>query len=397
MWHTQVMADTDDLMPSMDSVAAVLRDRVADGRLPGAVAARVTGTGDTGDTGGTDVETVAVGEQDLESATPMAEDSLFFWDSLGKPVVAAAALTFVADGSISLETPVQRWLPELGTPRVLRDPRGALDDTVPCARQVTVGDLFTLRGGLGFIPDFEAPYSKTLFGDLQEGRPRSLSRGEYLAAAAGIPLAHQPGEGWTYNTGSTLLGLLLERVADRPLDDVVGDRLLTPLGMTDTTWWVDETRRPRFAARYVEGDSGVELADPPDGLYSTPPSFPDAAGALIGPVGDWVLFARMLLGGGRVGDTRILPENLVSEMMTDHLTGSQRAMSGFFLEDGEGWGYGGSVRTDGSYGWAGAAGTYARVNPRSGEAVVLMTQLALHGPQGSALLTEVEQAGDQNR
>lgn len=378
----------------LDAVAAVLRDRVQDGRLPGAVAAHCRGTA----TDATD--TVAVGVQDLDSGTPMAENSLFFWDSLSKPVTAAVALTLVADGTVALDAPLTRWLPELGTPDVLLDPSGPLDDPAnltACARPVTVEDLLTLRGGLGFTPDFDSPFCRRLFADLQEeSLGRSVSRADYLAAAAGLSLAHQPGEGWTYNSGSTILGLLCERAADLPLDEITRQRILSPLGMDDTTWWVTPDRLPRFTARYADGEEGLYLVDPPDGVYSARPSFPDAAGALVGPVGDWVTFARMLLGGGELDGTRVLPSELVTAMMTDHLTDDQRASAGFFLDGGvggagsEGWGYGGSVRGDGTYGWAGGAGTWARVNPRTGEAFVLFTQLALHGPQGGELFAEAE-------
>ncbi|WP_145941213.1 serine hydrolase domain-containing protein [Corynebacterium glyciniphilum] len=372
----------------INALAALLRERVTAGCLPGAVVAHLRADGDT--------DTVAVGVQDLESGTPMSEESLFFWDSLGKPVVAALGLTFIAEGTVDLDSPVARWLPELADPRVLRDPTGPVEDTVPADRPVTVEDLLTLRGGLGFIPDFEAPYSVRLVDDLQEGRHRALTRQEYLTAAAGLPLAHHPGDGWTYNTGSTLLGLLLERVADRPLEELMQERLLGPLGMVDMTWWVDTAdtdRRARFTARYAEqdGQDTPVLVDGVDGIHAEPPSFPDGAGALIGPVGDWVTFARMLLGGGASDGVRVLPEPLVAAMMTDQLSPAQREMSGFFLTDGEGWGYGGSVRPDGTYGWAGAAGTWARVNPRTDEAVVVFTQLALHGPDGGGLFDEIEQ------
>jgi CubicO group peptidase (beta-lactamase class C family) len=86
----------------------------------------------------------------------------------------------------------------------------------------------------------------------------------------------------------------------------------------------------------------------------------------------------------------VLPDQLVERLLTDHLTAAQRQQAGFFLETGEGWGYGGSVRPDGSYGWTGGAGTWARVHPDQGEVCVLMTQLALDGPQGSAVLDDFE-------
>lgn len=324
----------------------------------------------------------------------MTASSLFHWDSLTKPVTAAVALSLVADGSVSLDTPVSRWLPETGRCAVLRDPAGPLDDPanlVPCARPVTVEDLLTLRGGLGFTPEGDTPFGRAVFSSLHRTGPgQSLDREGYLRAAAALPLAHQPGEGWTYHVGSTLLGLLCERVADMPLDDLTAERLFTPLGIEDTTWWVDRTRRDRFTARYADSGEGLGLTDPPDGAFAAPPAFPDAARGLVGPVRDWVTVARLLLGGGAVDGTRVLPEPLVTAMVTDQLSPAQRETAGFFLSDGEGWGYGGSVRPDGTYGWAGAAGTWARVNPRTGGALVVFTQLALDSAEGGALLARVE-------
>ncbi|NDO78935.1 serine hydrolase [Kocuria indica] len=369
----------------MDHVTEMLQQQVDLGALPGAVALRLR-------RGDTDAEVVGV--QDLESGTPMSRRTLFHWDSLGKPLTAALALTFVAEGSIDLSAPINCWLPELSDPRVLTDSSGPLSDTVPADRPVTVQDLLTLRGGLGLTTDFESPFTEELVSHLQEGpAPRTLDRQSFLAAAAQLPLAHQPGRGWTYNTGSTLLGLLLERVADQPLDELMAQRIFDPLNMTDTRWWVPAADLDRFASRYAptgDPEAPLRLVDPPDGQYSRPPSFPDGAGGTIGTADDWLVFATMLLNAGEYRGRRILPTPLVESMMTDQLTADQRRQAGFFLADDEGWGYGGSVRTDGSYGWTGGAGTTARVNPRHGSASILFTQVALDGPEGSPVLTAFE-------
>lgn len=112
---------------------------------------------------------------------------------------------------------------------------------------------------------------------------------------------------------------------------------------------------------------------------------------MIGTAGDWLAFGRMLLDGGRRRGRQVLPSPLVEAMLTDQLTAEQRRHAGFFLDDGEGWGYGGSVRADGSYGWAGGSGTSARVDPRRGRVDVLLTQVALDGPQGSPVLADFEE------
>jgi len=369
----------------MDRVRRMLQGHVEDGRLPGAVALRSRSG---------HVETVAVGVQDLDSGTSMSPRTLFHWDSLGKPLTAALALTFVADGSLALDSPVERWLPELAGQRVLAESSGPLTQTLPLRRSVTVEDLLTLRGGLGFTTDFESPFTEALMEWLEEGPgPRALDRDSFLEAAGRMPLAHQPGDGWTYNTGSTLLGLLLERVGEGTLETLMSERLLEPTGMRDARWHVGPSDRGRFAARYgpaEDPDAPLQLIDPPDGRHATAPSFPDGAGGLIGTAEDWLAFGTMLLEGGRAEGRQVLPGQLVERLLTDHLTAAQRQRAGFFLQTGEGWGYGGSVRPDGSYGWTGGAGTWARVHPGRGEVSVLMTQLALDGPQGSAVLDDFE-------
>ncbi|MGP5267610.1 serine hydrolase domain-containing protein [Brachybacterium alimentarium] len=370
----------------MEQVRRMLQEQVDARSLPGAVVLRCRHGRS---------EIAAVGVQDLESRIPMSSQTLFHWDSLGKPLTAALALSFVADGSLELDSPIEHWLPELSGQRVLIEPGGPLSETASANRPVTVRDLLTLRGGLGFTTDFESPFTEALMTELQEGpAPRSLGRESFLTSAARLPLAHQPGDGWTYNTGSTLLGLLLERVGDQTLDVLMAERLLKPLEMQDARWWVPTSELPRFASRYGRTDDAhapLQLIDPPDGQYARPPSFPDGAGGLIGTADDWLAFGQMLLDGGRSRGHRVLPEHLVALLLTDHLTASQRRQAGFFLGDGEGWGYGGSVRSDGSYGWTGGAGTSARVHPDRGEVSILMTQVALDGPQGSPVITEFEE------
>lgn len=365
----------------MDRIVEMLQGQVDAGLLPGAVA--MVGSVD-------DPEVIVVGVQDLESRTPMSTTSLFHWDSLGKPLTAALALTAVADGTLDLDSPIERWLPELAAPVVLGEPGGQLRHTVPARRPVTVEDLLTLRGGLGFTSDFESPFVTALVDKLQEGpSPRTLTRDSFLSAAGSLPLAHQPGSGWTYNTGSTLLGLLLERATATPLDELMTERLFDPLGMRDARWWVQEGDAHRFTSRYGttgDPDRPLELVDPPTGHYSRPPAFPDGAGGVIGTVHDWFAFGAMLLGDGCYQGRQLLPVGLVQAMMTDQLTPEQRRSAKPFLADGEGWGYGGSVRDDGTYGWTGGAGTSARVDPLRERVAILFTQVAVDGPQGSPVI-----------
>lgn len=372
--------------PVNNAVERLLNEDVARGVLPGAVALehRPRGTA-----------RICVGVHDLSTMQPMTKESLFAWDSLSKLLTAALALTIIGDGRLRLHDEVDRWMPELEEPRVLVSPDSSLTDTVSAVRGITVEDLLTLRGGLGFTPNFDSPIVHELTTTLQEGpTPRTMDRFTWLKAAGDLPLVHQPGEGWTYNTGSTLLGLFLERVVGQSLDDFMNERILSPLGMHDTRWWVDQHDAHRFASRYElssEAKGVLKEVDAPSGVYSRPPSFPDGASGLIGTADDLLKFAKMLINSGRYDGGQLIPRQLVAAMTTDQLTSQQRQQARPFLGPGEGWGYGGSVRQDGSYGWTGGLGTTVRVHTRRGEVSILLTQVALYGPGGSPTFAKYEQ------
>jgi CubicO group peptidase (beta-lactamase class C family) len=353
---------------------------LAAGVLPGAVALVAGGDG---------VEVAVAGATDV-AGTPMARDSIFRIASITKPITAAAAMILVDSGAIALDSEVARWLPELASPRVVRTPAAPVDDVVPAARPITVADLLTFRAGWGFPADFSLPAVQPLFTELHQGPfpPTEPEPDAWLATLAGIPLLHQPGEAWLYNTGSDVLGVLIARVSGQPFDVFLAERLFEPLGMADTGFWVPPDRQGRFTSLYRPAEAGgLELVDAPDERWSRPPAFPSGAGGLVSTVDDWYAFGRMLLAGGTAGASRILSPESIRLMMTDHLTAAQRAASTLFLE-GQGWGFGGSVDvadTDpwtvpGRYGWVGGTGAVGHVNPATGQVSVLLTQRMMTGP-----------------
>lgn len=359
---------------------ALLDRRVADETVPGAVAL-VAREGQ--------VETAAAGELARETPVRIA--------SVGKPVTAAALLQLVDDGALALDDPVERWLPELADPRVVRTPHAPVTDTVPAHRPVTVRDVMESRAGYGFAADFTLPALAPLFAELAQGPPQPQQVAppeEWTAALAGIPMLHQPGEAWLYNTCSDIQGVLIARAARQPLDQVLTERLFEPLGMPDTAFHAPPGRLPPL---YRPGSDGtLEVADPPDGQWSTPPPFPSGAGGLVSTLDDLFTFLRMLRAGGRAEDgRRVLSLGAVRLMTTNHLTERQRAYSELFLE-GQGWGYGGSVdvvrrepwNTPGRYGWVGGTGTAAHLVRRTGLVTVLLTQREMTGPTAPPLMRE---------
>ncbi len=343
------------------------------------------------------------GAATLGGSTPMRRNSVFRLASVTKPIVAAAAMTLVEDGVIAPADPVAAWLPELASPLVVRTPQSPVDNVVSAVRPITVLDLLTFRAGYGFPSDFSLPAVAPLFAELKQGPPRPQAvpgPDAWMAALSRIPLLHQPGDGWLYNTCSDILGVLVARAADRPLPAYLAERLFEPLGMTDTGFSVAPGALDRFTGYYRAGEgsseSGPELVDAPDGQWSRPPAFPSGAGGLVSTVDDWYAFGRMLLAGGLTDDgRRVLSAESVRQMVTDHLTPAQRAESGLFTE-GQGWGFGGSVDVEitapwnvpGRYGWVGGTGTSAHIIPSTGTVAVLLTQMELAGPAAPQLMRD---------
>ena len=365
----------------MANLHDTLEAHVRSGSVPGAVGLVARGGR---------IEAAAVGSVSLGGAR-MRRDSIFRLASVTKPVTAAAVMLLVQDGRIALDDPVAKWLPELARPVVVRTPASPVTDVVPAARPITVFDLLTSRAGYGFASDFSLPAGQLLFGVQKDGRePRSFPPPDaWMADLAQIPLLYQPGQAWLYDTCSTLQGVLIARVSGGSLPDFLAERVFAPLGMIDTGFDVPPDQRDRLTSYYRPGgDGGLELADGPDGQWSSSPEFPLGNGGLAGTADDWLAFARMLLAGGTgPGGRRLLTADSVRLMTTDHTTPAQREIGALFLE-GQGWGFGGSVDiavTDpwhmpGRYGWVGGTGTSAHITPSAGTVAILLAQVASEGP-----------------
>lgn len=341
-------------------------------------------------------ELAVVGERTV-GTEPMTRDTLFRIASLSKPITAAAAMVLVERGRLGLDDPVAALLPELERPTVLRSLDGPVDDPgnlEPAGRPITLRHLLTFQAGHGLPDRFDAPIVGVLLDQLAEGPPRPQLRpgpDEWMARLARVPMVHHPGEGWTYNVGSDVLGVLLGRACGQPLAEVLRDTVLGPTGMDTTGFWTGET--DRLASYYARAAPGLELVDPPDGQWSHPPPFESGAAGLVSTVDDCHAFGRMLLSGGVHAGHRVLSEESVAAMMTPYVDGGPDHP---FL-DGQAWGYGGSVdirptapwHVPGRYGWAGATGTAGYVIPSTGTVVVWMTQVELRGPEDFDAMSQV--------
>ncbi len=370
----------------MTELRELLETYVHDGAVPGAVA--LVSSGDR-------LEVEAVGSTDTGGAAPMRRDSIFRVASITKPVTAAATMLLVDEGRIAVDDPIGEWLPELAASSVVRRPDAPVDDVVPAQRAITVLDLLTFRAGYGFPSDFSLPAVQPLLAAVQEqmSAPHLVPPpDEWLARLAKIPMLHQPGAAWLYNTCSDILGVLVARVSGRSFSEFLAERLFEPLGMADTGFGVPAEKRGRLTSYYA---TDLSLVDPPDGFLTKEPAFASGAGGLASTADDWHAFGRMLLAGGTVDGARVLSEESVRAMTTNYLTSAQRAASTLFLE-GQGWGFGGSVDVEaidlwnvpGRYGWVGGTGTAAHVVPATSTVTILLTQVAMPGPTPTPLMRD---------
>jgi CubicO group peptidase (beta-lactamase class C family) len=373
----------------MTKLGEILATHAASGAVPGAVAL-VASEGR--------VEVEAVGFAELEAHTPMTRESIFRIASITKPITAAAVMMLVDDGLMALDDPVERWLPELASPLVVRTPSSPVDDVVPANRPITVLDLLTNRAGYGFPSDFSLPAVQALFSVQTDGREVQLrpEPDQWMSRLAAIPMLYHPGEAWLYDTCSDLQGVLIARASGRPLPIFLAKRVFEPLGMVDTAFEVPAAKRGRLTSYYRPGSDGrLELADAPDGQWSRLPAFPAGAGGLASTVDDWHRFATMILDEGVLDGRRLLSPEAVRQITTNHLSPPQREIGALFLE-GQGWGFGGSVDLEpiepwnvlGRYGWVGGTGTTAHLVPSTGSVAILLTQVAATSPIPPAIMRD---------
>src|SRR6516162_3430430 len=330
----------------------------------------------------------AFGFQDREKHIPMKADSIFRIASMTKPITSVALMMLVEEGKIQLDDPLALYLPEfkglkVGVEKLVPETGKPQLSLEPPRRDPTIQDL--LRHTSGFTYD--------VFGDslvkkaYQAANIRNSNQtlAEFTSRLAKLPLAYHPGTTWEYSASTDVLGRVIE---------VVSDRILTPLKMTSTGFFVPESDAGRLAEPQLDPATGrrpVLLG----GLDATrKPSFPSGGGGMLSTAADYVRFCQMLLNGGELDGVRLLSPHTVALMTADHLPpGTPIGLGGQFgslkpdLDDGQGFGLGFAVRVApghnpypgsvGEFYWVGATGTVFWVDPKESLVAILMIQLPL--------------------
>lgn len=362
---------------AIEQIRAAAEQQVGDTRVPGLVA--LVARGD-------EAHVEALGSLTI-GGNPTKPDSLFRIASTTKPITAAATLAVIEEGLIDLDGSVEPLLPELADRQVLRHMDGPLTETAPARRPITTRDLLTFTFGFGMVMEmFSSPTPWPIVAAEKElclstiGPPDpgiQPDQDTWIANLGKLPLLAQPGERWLYNTGASVLGVLLSRATGEPFPQVLASRVFAPLGMRDTGLWTSHTER--LATAYRPTPEGLVAWDRPDGLWSEPQAFADGAAGLVSTAEDLLAFARMLLRGGEP----VLSASSAQAMTSDQLTAQQKAHGGlgpdFFV--GRSWSFCQAVMDSGAYGWDGGFGTSWLVDPVNDLVVVVLTQRMFETPE----------------
>lgn len=363
----------------LQMLADVLKADVAAGKIPGAVllVARQ----------GKVAWFEPIGKLDTAAGTPMPRDGIFRIYSMSKPITTVAAMMLVEDGRLKLDDPISMYLPEFSRMTVGVEKPGAdgkpVLETVPARRPITVQDLMRHTSGLtyGFFGPGLVKQAYNAAG-LGTGDP---TLAEFSQRLAKLPLAYQPGTTWDYSQSTDILGRVVEVVSGQSLYQFEKTRLLDPLGMKDTSYYVPEAaRQPRIAEPLPSDRSfgvGADFNDP-----RIVRKFESGGGGLVSTANDYARFLQMLLNGGSLDGKRYLGPRTLALMTADHADAGAGIVPGPLYLPGPGYGFGLGFavrRTDGEapypsaageYNWGGAGGTYMWVDPKNEMFVVLMLQ-----------------------
>ena len=372
-----------------EALRELLQRHVDAGRIPGAVGVHARA--------GDEPEIVAVGAASLGDSA-MRPDAIFRIQSMTKVITAVAALRLVAHRQLSLDDSVTRWLPELADRRVLTSPAAELHDTRPAGRDITLRHLLTNTSGYGMILQPSPLQDAMLANGTEAGpEPLTLSADEWLSRLAELPLAFDPGEGWRYHHSFGLLGILLSRVAGRPLIDFLGEEIFDSLMMSDTSFWVRPSAAGRLPAAYRLGKEGLVETEPAGGGFYVERSLPDIShGELVSTAADFFRFIAAVVEDP-VGGRRVIEPGHRRLLTADQVPASAKTPDSFFpgFWEGMGWGFGVAVHTTGPHrrrwGWSGGQGTDFYVDP-DGTIGVLLTQVEL-GPELWPLVAEFQEVG----
>jgi CubicO group peptidase (beta-lactamase class C family) len=365
----------------LPATQALYDSYVATNKMPGIVGAF----------GARDVPTMFVSAGKIAAdanAAPAGPDSLWRVYSMTKPITAMAAMILIEEGKMKLDEPVSDFLPAFKTMRVQLNENTI--DSRPAVRPITIRNLLTHTAGLGYNIITKGPLLQLYMDkgltpgqvnaamevDARKTRPASLQ--EFANRVATVPLIADPGTKWSYSIGLDLMGAVIEKASGMRFDAFVQARIFDPLKMKSSYWSVPASDVGRLSTNYafLPGDKLFALDPAATSAYLSPPSFPYGGAGLVMSARDYDIFLHMLQNYGELDGVRIMKPETAKLAMSNLLPagvefGGVAGATGGTAGPKMGFGAGGSVVLEdkansmgtGTYGWGGAAGTAAWVNP----------------------------------
>ena len=363
----------------LERVGEYFRDQIANGKIPGAILLIQQH--------GKPVYHEFFGVQDVVSKQPMTDQTIFRLFSMTKAITSVAAMMLVDEGKLPLEDPIAKYIPSFANVKVGAEKKNE-DGTktlelVPPNRPPTILDLMRHTSGItyGFYGDslVRKAYAAA---NLYAG---DFDLAEFAERIAKLPLHDQPGSLWQYGHSTDVLARIMEIVSGKTLLEVEREKLLDPLGMKDTGFFVTDPEKQKLIAQPMPNDSDFRVGR--ENNPQVPKKWQSASGGMVSTMSDFARFAQMLLDGGKFEGKTYLSPKAFELMTTDQVgPGSGVARDYFYFPgDGFGFGLGLAVRTDpgnakpppGSLGelkWDGASGCYFVIDRKQDMFFVLLEQ-----------------------
>ncbi len=333
------------------------------------------------------------GNMDDEARRPMEVDAIFRMASMTKPIASLGLMLLYEENRFDLWDPVSKYIPEFKGLKVYAGgPAGDYQVREP-EREMTVRDVLTHTSGLMAATEADSPLNEIYREGAVRGDRNSDTLAGMVAKLAKLPLGFDPGSRWHYGISTDIVGYLCEVLNGLPFDRYLEERILGPLGMEDTGFWVPPPKAGRLAASCRIGraaEARYVLSDPASTASITRPvTYFSGTGGLVSTAADYMRFARMLGNGGELDGVRIAGRRTIEFMTLNHFTEGrdfwQMGRRNPPNLEGIGFGLGLAVLMDpakaqiigtpGEYYWSGAHSTHFFVSPNKDLVMLFMTQL----------------------
>jgi CubicO group peptidase (beta-lactamase class C family) len=332
------------------------------------------------------VQQMEYGYADIASGKPMQKDTIFRIYSMTKPITGVAMMMLYEEGKWKPSDPIAKYIPEFKDLKVFTGVDAEGKPTLAAPNHApTMGELMSHTAGFTYGYFGQTPVDKMY---VQANVLASESLQDFIDRMAKLPLLYQPGEGWVYSVSVDIQGYLVEKLSGKPFPDFLRERIFEPLKMSDTAFFVPESKLSRLATIYQYGSQGLSPT-PRDPNVSSAPKMPSGGGGLYSTTGDYLHFAQMLLNGGELDGTRLLAPSTVDLMRSNHVPEAVKAankygIGNYRMQSGMGFGYDfaiyedpvkiGSTTGPGTFLWDGLAGTWFWIDPTNDVLFIGMIQ-----------------------